>query len=111
APALVINEVGDDTDNSSCDYADQVALNLAFQGFLDQFGESGGCRPQGSFADEYSAPVLCEGGTVVVTYNVTDTCDSGSETATFSVTAPAKIAVGTPPSDAMADSCTFANQG
>ncbi|WP_298239420.1 hypothetical protein, partial [uncultured Algibacter sp.] len=25
APALVINEVGDDTDNSSCDYADQVA--------------------------------------------------------------------------------------
>ncbi|WP_186525883.1 hypothetical protein, partial [Seonamhaeicola sediminis] len=47
APALVINEVGDDMDNSSCDYADQAALDLAFQGFLDQFGASGGCSPQG----------------------------------------------------------------
>uniref|UniRef100_UPI001F59B73B T9SS type A sorting domain-containing protein n=1 Tax=Aestuariivivens insulae TaxID=1621988 RepID=UPI001F59B73B len=55
-----------------------------------------GCSPEGSDLSGYSAPVLCEGGSVEVTLSVTDLCENGSDTATFSISALPEIAITLP---------------
>ena len=87
ANPLVISDVQDATVNA-CDFVDQAALDTAFNNWLAGFSVSGGVSPNGAFDDTYTAPVLCDGGTVNVVYNVTDTCESGQDTATFTVIAP-----------------------
>ncbi|MGL2967468.1 T9SS type A sorting domain-containing protein, partial [Flavobacterium sp. XGLA_31] len=73
------------------------------------FSVSGGCAPQGSFAGTPVAPILCQGGTTSVTYNVTDKCYSGSVTRTFTVTAPAEVTTNAP-ANASASACAYADQ-
>ncbi|MFH4966376.1 gliding motility-associated C-terminal domain-containing protein, partial [Gaetbulibacter sp. M235] len=59
--------------------------------WLNNFTVSGGCAPDGQFAEQYSAPLLC-GGSVNIVYNVTDLCENGQDTATFTVNAPTPVA-------------------
>ena len=87
---MVISTVADKTVNA-CDYADQDALDAAFAIWIGNFGVSGGCDPQGTFAAEYTAPDLCSGGSTEVTFNVTDLCESGQDEATFTVTPPSDL--------------------
>jgi hypothetical protein len=94
SPDMVLNDVADES-YASCDYASQGELDLVFQAFLDKFGYTGGCDASGQLASFYSAPDLCSGGTVNVTYNVTDLCENASETASFTIT----------PSEALEVSC------
>ncbi|WP_323788192.1 proprotein convertase P-domain-containing protein [Psychroserpens sp.] len=92
---LEVTEVADES-YASCDYANQGTLDLAFQAFLDKFGYTGGCDASGQLASAYSAPDLCAGGTVDVTYNVTDLCENDSETASFTITPSATLEVSCP---------------
>src|SRR5690625_3077393 len=105
---LVINEP-EDLRVSSCDYVDQDALNDEFNVWLTGFSVSGGFDPVGEFAEEYSVPVLCEGGSVEVLYKVSDACGHGSVTASFTVDAPAAVAVAGP-QDVEENACKYADQ-
>src|SRR5690606_42093965 len=68
APAdLTINEPTDVT-ASACTYANQAALDAAFNTWLTGFSVSGGCAPTGSYGTP-TAPVLCDGGTTTDTYS------------------------------------------
>ncbi|WP_161791988.1 T9SS type A sorting domain-containing protein [Psychroserpens jangbogonensis] len=91
---LEATEVADES-YASCDY-DDAALNVVFQAFLDKFGFTGGCDASGQLASAYSAPGLCSGGTVEVTYNVTDLCENKSETASFTITRSPNLQVDCP---------------
>jgi hypothetical protein len=109
APAVVVNGPENST-SSSCLYVDQVAVNAAFSAWLTGFTVSGGCAPVGSFGEGTpQAPALC-GGTVTVTYNVTDKCYQGTtRTATFTITAPAPVVINAA-NNATYSACAFANQ-
>jgi hypothetical protein len=109
APAVVANGPENSTSNA-CSYADQAAANAAFAAWLAGFNVSGGCAPVGSFGEGTpSAPAYC-GGTVTVTYSVTDKCYQGTLiTRTFTITpAPAVIVNGA--ENSTASSCTYADQ-
>ncbi|MCF6130749.1 T9SS type A sorting domain-containing protein [Flavobacterium wongokense] len=107
APAVVVNGPENSTTNA-CIYADQAAATAAFNAWLAQFTVSGGCAPSGSYG-EPQAPAYC-GGTVTVTYNVSDKCYDGSSiTRTFTITpAPAVIVNG--PVDSTTNACIYADQ-
>ncbi|HEY5688066.1 MAG TPA: HYR domain-containing protein, partial [Yeosuana sp.] len=85
ANPLITSDVQDLTVNA-CDFTDQAALDTAFANWIAGFSVTGGNSPTGEFAEQYSVPVLCDGGATSVTYNVTDLCESGQDTATFTVT-------------------------
>ncbi|WCO02406.1 T9SS type A sorting domain-containing protein [Psychroserpens ponticola] len=101
-------EVTDVSDESydSCDYTSQSGVDSAFQAFLDKFGYTGGCDASGQLASAYSAPDLCVGGTVNVTYNVTDLCESDNETASFTITPSAALEVSCPSAVSLDSSST-----
>ena len=109
ADELIVNKPSD-SNSSSCDYADQAALNSAFASWLAGFTKSGGCSPNGSFADGIpTAPLLCAGGVVNATYNVTDQCDTISVSASFTLNKPSDLVVNKP-SDSNTNACSYANQ-
>src|SRR5690606_26459625 len=82
APADLTITEPTDVNASACTYADQAALDAAFNTWLNGFSVTGGCDPTGSYGTP-TAPVLCDGGTTTVTYNYSDLCETGSVTATF----------------------------
>ena len=90
APPVV--NVGQPANSSTlaCVYIDQAAANAAFAAWLAQFTVSGGCAPQGSYGQP-TAPSYC-GGTVSVTYTVTDRCyQTTTVTRTFTIAAPTPV--------------------
>ncbi|MGV6832097.1 MAG: T9SS type A sorting domain-containing protein, partial [bacterium] len=95
ADDLMISDVQSVT-ASSCDYEDQAALDMAFADWLSGFSFSGGCDPQATDLSDLSAPDLCTGGSVNVTYTVTDLCDSGTDVAVFKLSPAASIVVSCP---------------
>ncbi|MFN3754794.1 T9SS type A sorting domain-containing protein, partial [Flavobacterium sp.] len=109
APAAVTTNAPANASASACAYADQAAVNAAFAAFLNGFSVSGGCDPSGSFTGQPVAPVLCEGGTTTVVYNVTDKCHTSSVTRTFTITAPAAVVVISPDSTVV-NSCDYTDQ-
>jgi hypothetical protein len=109
APAVVVNGAENSTSNA-CSYANQAAANAAFASWLAGFNVSGGCSPVASFGEGTpSAPAYC-GGTVTVTYSVTDKCYQGTSiTRTFTITpAPAVVVNGA--ENSTASSCAYADQ-
>ncbi|OEK08391.1 hypothetical protein A8C32_02770 [Flavivirga aquatica] len=89
---LVISDVQDLTVNS-CTYANQDELNTAFNNWINGFSVTGGNNPQATDLSSLTAPLLCNGGTVNVTYNVTDLCENGQDTAAFTVNIPNPLVV------------------
>ena len=77
-----------DTIVSNCDFATQADLEAYFQNWLGQFDTLvGGCNVDGgNFADAYTAPDLCLGGTTIVVFGATDNCTTDSCTVSFTVT-------------------------
>ncbi|MEC3908194.1 hypothetical protein VOI54_14280, partial [Tamlana sp. 2201CG12-4] len=105
-PTVTIN-APDSQSESSCTYANQAELDNVFTAWLNQFNTSGNCT-SGQFDQSYVAPNLC-GGSVSVTYEVTNLCNPTSETRTFTVTAPAAITYNNP-ADEDVESCDFVDQ-
>ncbi|WP_264520710.1 T9SS type A sorting domain-containing protein [Flavobacterium sp. N1994] len=108
-PAPVVINAASNVTYSSCAYANQDALNAAFNTWLNGLSVSGGCSPVGTVQGHPTAPSLCSGGSVCVTYNVTDKCYSGSVTIKFTIT-PAPAVNVTSAQDSSTGACTYANQ-
>ncbi|WP_298239538.1 hypothetical protein, partial [uncultured Algibacter sp.] len=118
APAkIAVGTPPSDAMADSCTFANQGEVDAAYAKWIMDTTTAavasitGGCTPKGSIKSQDAAPALCAGGEAKVVWTITDLCETFDVEATWKLNAPAKIAVGTPPSDAMADSCTFANQG
>ena len=100
-----------DSTSTSCQYADQRAIDAAFTAWLSQFVTvNAGCNAVAQFnTSEFSAPKICQGGTVSLTYIIADNCSTDSVSATFTIQpAPAVDVVG--PDDVNSTTCTYANQ-
>lgn len=103
--SLVLTEV-EDVSYPSCNFESQDDLNEFFNnGFLQEFNHSGGCDPQVVFPGG-SAPDLCSGGTVELTYTVNDLCEIQSETATFTIVPSPELEVTCPQPVALGSSLT-----
>lgn len=91
---------------SACQFADQAAVNTAFQTWLEGFGSSGGT---GTITEVFEpaipqAPNAC-GGFTTVTLRVTDECgETNSCTATFTVLAPPAV-IGDAPDPVVINFC------
>ena len=99
-----------DTTVSSCDFADQAALDVAFQTWLDQFQEEEvGCNGQAQFNITPISPVLCEFAEISLTYSIDDGCNTDEVTATFTVAAINPIALFCP-QDFNGSNCIYPDQ-
>ncbi|SMO36420.1 hypothetical protein SAMN06265220_101314, partial [Flavobacterium nitrogenifigens] len=99
-----------DNIKSSCFYADQAAVNAAFEIFKQGFTASGGNGTLVTSGLENLTPPLLCGGTVTVNFKVTDDCGLEKTcSATFTITAPAAV---TPeaPTAVNASACAYADQ-
>src|SRR2546430_11911566 len=79
----------------ACDYANQAALDAAFQAWLATASVSGGCAPVLT-NNATVAGTLCTGGGVTVTFTATDLCQSPTATATFTVAPPTPVVITAP---------------
>ncbi|WP_433829106.1 T9SS type A sorting domain-containing protein [Flavobacterium anhuiense] len=109
APAAVNPEAPTAVNASACAYADQAALDAAFETFKADFKVSGGCDAKGEIQGSPTAPKLCDGGTVTVTYKVTDKCYEETISRDFTITAPSAISAEAPLA-VNAFACTYADQ-
>ncbi|SCY23961.1 Por secretion system C-terminal sorting domain-containing protein, partial [Flavobacterium anhuiense] len=109
APSAVVPVSPDPFSASACAYADQAAINAAFEIFKQGFSVSGGCDAKGSFVGNPTAPNLCQGGTTSVSYMITDKCYTTTITRDFTITVPAAV---TPeaPAAVSASACIYADQ-
>ncbi|SHG97722.1 hypothetical protein SAMN05443549_10993 [Flavobacterium fluvii] len=83
---------------TSCDYAIQDDVNTAFGIWLSEFKTvNAGCNGIAKMNPATpQAPILCEGGSVTVTYSIEDNCTQDSVSATFSIEAAEKLIVSYP---------------
>ena len=72
------------------DFTGQEDVDDAFASWLAEFAVSGGCEPVGDFVGEPVAPDWT-GGSVEVTFAVTDVCEDGDVTATFTIVSTDKL--------------------
>ncbi|MCX7549212.1 hypothetical protein OS188_14770, partial [Xanthomarina sp. F1114] len=82
APEAVVANAPATMTTDACDYADQAAVDAAFNTWLEGFTVSGGCNATGDYGTP-TAPLLCDGGTTTVTYTITDTCEPTTIESTF----------------------------
>src|SRR5690606_32883604 len=104
APAQVTYNDPADTNLEACDFEDQNAVDTAFTNWVNAqsaaIAAAGGCDPQlTNDSASLTAPQLCDGGQVTVTWTITDTCETiNNITASFNLTAPTTVTY-TYPSD------------
>ncbi|MET0946751.1 MAG: T9SS type A sorting domain-containing protein, partial [Flavobacterium sp.] len=110
APAAVVPQSPDPVNASACAYADQAALDAAFATFKLGFGVTGGCDAKGEFIGNPMAPTLCQGGTVSVSYKITDKCYTTTITKDFILTAPAQVVLPVAPDTFSGSACNYADQ-
>ncbi|HLV14725.1 MAG TPA: hypothetical protein VKY41_06055, partial [Xanthomarina sp.] len=108
APEAVVANAPDSMTSEACDYADQAAVDAAFNTWLQGFSVTGGCNATGDYGNP-TAPLLCEGGTTTVTYNISNICGDTSIERTFTVNAPEAVVTNAP--DSMtSDACDYTDQ-
>lgn len=99
-------------DASVCDYADQAALDAAYQDWLNQFVVvEEGCG-DGIPTFNVSIPQsidYCLGDTIIIDMNYTDGCSTDACKSTFAVAASAPVTISCP-DDASSSSCDYADQ-
>ena len=71
-PVVITTPVA--TTVNACDYADQAALDAAFQAWLATASVTGGCAPVLT-NNATGAGTLCTGGAITVTFTATDLCE------------------------------------
>ncbi|MFC0776435.1 hypothetical protein, partial [Terrimonas alba] len=105
-PVVITTPVA--TTVNACDYADQAALDAAFQAWLATASVTGGCDPVLT-NNATGAGTLCTGGAVTVTFTATDLCEAPTATATFTVTPPTPVVITTPVATTV-NACDYADQ-
>jgi gliding motility-associated-like protein len=109
APAVAVSAPAD-IDATSCTYATQAAVNDAFATWIGQFAVTeAGCGVTTPNLSSYTAPDICAGGTVEITYSIADKCTSASITRHFIITPAPAVAV-TGPAGVSKNSCDYAAQ-
>jgi hypothetical protein len=113
APAVTYTEPVDET-KDACDYADQAAVNTAFNAWVTAqtayINVGGGCDPQiANNIASVTIPEWCDGGDVDVTWTITDLCETITLTATWTLT-PAPAVTYEEPVDETKDACDYADQ-
>ncbi|WP_406683657.1 gliding motility-associated C-terminal domain-containing protein [Seonamhaeicola sp. MEBiC1930] len=114
APTAITYNAPVDTDLESCDFADQNAVDTAFNDWVtaqtNAYNVANGCSPiLSNNSASVSIPELCTGGSVTVTWTISDLCETIVETADFNLTAPTAITYNAPV-DTDLESCNFADQ-
>ena len=95
---------------SSCDFDDQAALDAAFETWVDSFNVvTNACGATASNISDLTAPDLCEGGTVNVTFGIGNNCTNDTVRAAFTINAADPLDV-EGPQDFSASSCDFDDQ-
>nr|WP_320153925.1 choice-of-anchor L domain-containing protein [uncultured Draconibacterium sp.] len=95
---------------SSCDFDDQAALDAAFQTWVDSFNVvTNACGASATDISNLTAPDLCEGGTVNVTFGIGNNCTNDTVRAAFTINAADPLDV-EGPQDFSASSCDFDDQ-
>ena len=93
-----------------CDYADQAALDAAFTTWIDSFAVvSNECGATPTDLSSWSAPDLCEGGSVPVVFGLADNCSADTARATFTVTPSTDVDV-TGPDSVYYSTCEIEDQ-
>nr|WP_319569545.1 gliding motility-associated C-terminal domain-containing protein [uncultured Draconibacterium sp.] len=85
--AIKLNVDGpQDFSASSCDFDDQAALDAAFKTWIDSFYVvTNACAATATDISNLTAPDLCEGGTVNVTFGIGNSCTNDTIRATFTI--------------------------
>ena len=109
APAPLVVVAPADAEHDACDVADQDAVDVAFAAWIAEFAVSGGCDAELPDLSDYTAPVLCEGGIVEISYLIEDLCETILLEATFTLNAPEAITY-IHPVDASEDGNDFSSQ-
>ncbi|MEL0457627.1 hypothetical protein WJN01_15430, partial [Flavobacteriaceae bacterium SZ-1-7] len=115
APSVVTYDTPVNLDTQSCDFADQAAVDTAFNNWVaaqsTAIAQAGGCSPVlSNDSASVTIPELCTGGTATVTWTITDLCETITNiTASFNLTAPTAVTY-SDPADLDAQSCDFADQ-
>ena len=95
---------------SSCDFDDQAALDAAFETWVDSFNVvTIACEATASDISSLTAPDLCEGGTVNVTFGISNNCTNDTVRAAFTINAADPLEV-EGPQNFTASSCDFDDQ-
>ena len=81
----------------------QDEIDDLFAEWLEQFDAINGCNPTTSALD-FTAPDVCEGGTVTVLFSASDECNEDEGTSTFTVPAHDPLTLSTP-ADETVDGC------
>lgn len=98
------------TEDGSCEYANQDALNAAFKAWMDSFSYEGGFPPVITSTNPEGpvAPPLC-GGEITVTWTVRDACNLEEHcTQTFRIIAPPAV-VPVNPGNRQLNACDILN--
>src|SRR5690606_27131472 len=104
-----------DTNLEACDFEDQNAVDTAFTNWVNAqsaaIAAAGGCDPQlTNDSASLTAPQLCDGGQVTVTWTITDTCDTiNNITADFTLPDPLPVTYNDP-ADTNLEACDFEDQ-
>ncbi len=100
---------------TTCIYANQAELNAAIEAWVTsetaalQASLTGGCEPTASHNYTGENFPLCDGGTVIVEWTITDRSDTvDSFTASFTMAAPEEMTYGNP-EDMVQNTCNFSN--
>ena len=110
ASSEVVVSCPGDTVSLNCDFADQSALEAAYEAWKSQFQTLvSGCDGQqgsGSFLEDLDAPIYCDGGSVTLRYGYDDglTNDTCEATFTLNIADPVMVAG---PTDMSLTSCDF----
>lgn len=84
-----------DFNASSCSYSNQVEVDAVYMNWISGFTTTGGCNPIITFS-ENAAPSYC-GGSVTVTYTVSDRCSQPIvKSATFTITEATPLMINCP---------------
>jgi large repetitive protein len=113
APAVTYNQPSDLT-TAACSYTAQAGIDAAFATWVATqtaaIAQGGGCNPvitNNSLTQ--NIPAHCSGGTVTVTWTITDLCDTITLSAQFIVT-PAPAVTYNQPSDLTTAACNYTVQ-
>lgn len=89
-----------DMNMQACDFADQAALDLAFNNWLDEVVSEanigGGCGNPQISNDVSGTPELCAGGITTVTWTVSSPCDTITFDASFTVNPDSAVVIDCP---------------
>ncbi len=110
-PADVTFTAPEDYNTLSCEYIDQEAVNLAFSNWITEqtnnFNIANGCSPIiTNNSTSLSPPVLCDGGSTTVEWDISDICFSTKVYASFNLAGTSNINYDLP-SGKNTDACGF----